>query len=245
MASENQQLLPSSVLPAYLQASSCYAQVEQQLVSSLSRAGHHVLYQSAGRSLTFSNNQVIVDEGEAHIEATPREVMELQALHQENLREIRKAKEVLLEQLDEECKLAIRQITEDYDEQKRQEQDRAKAKIEALKKWTESESAAQQQKRSKLEASLRQAHIEEIANYEARRKDAVAKNEAAKTSAEAEFTRFTREMQASSEREIATFKSRQQAALNSGNTARASYLAAAARMKAQVEAARASLQFCQ
>jgi len=155
-------------------------------------------------------------------------VVELQALHQENLREIRKAKEMRVKQLDEECKLAIQRIAEDCDEQKRRKQ--VEAQIEALEKWTESK--AQQKK------VLRKVHSQEMSDFEQQRKAAVTNSVAAKAQTEAEFSRFTREMQTTSEREIANFKSQREVASNSEETAKVSYLAAASWMKVQVEAAR-------
>lgn len=77
-----------------------------------------------------------------------------------------------------------------------------------------------------------------MSDFEQQRKAAVTNSVAAKAQTEAEFSRFTREMQTTSEREIANFKCQRDVASNSEETAKVSYLAAASRMKVQVEAAR-------
>lgn len=239
----DQQLISSKSLPAYLQASSQYAQAEQLYVAALCKAGHQVEYKSTGRSFTFGNNQIEVNEGEAQIVASSKEITELQAMHEQHLVEIKKAKQARLNQLDEECRLSIRRITEDFDEEKKRQQEEAEARRVALQKRTDSDSADEERKRAQSEAALRQTHSQEMVSYEQRRKDAVAKNEAAKAKTEADFARFTKEMQATRDREVANFTARQQEASQSEDAARASYKTAANRMKSQLEAARASLNF--
>lgn len=114
-----------------------------------------------------------MNEGEACIVASSMEVTKLQAMHEKCLAKIKEAKQVRLNKLDEEFRLAIRQITKDFDEERKRQQEEAEARLVALQERTEIESADEERKLAESKAALRQSHIQELSSYKADMKDII------------------------------------------------------------------------
>lgn len=238
---EEREVIRSSDLPDFLMHCAGYDQADQRLVSVLTSAGHSVDYTSSGRSFTFTDEGIIVDEGESKIVATSKDITQLNALHDQHLQEIKKAKQTRLKQLDEECRLEIRRITEDFDERKKQQQEENETRLEQLRTRAARENAQEEARRKKEEATLRERHSQEVASYEQKRKQAVANAEAAKARTEAKYHQFTNEMKVSCDKEVAKLRARQTEASNSTSAAQNSYSDAVRTLRVQLEAARASL----
>lgn len=237
----DRQVFQHSDLPRYLQAAFNYEQSEQALVGSLANAGFSTEYESTGRSFTFGDSQVVVSEGQARIVATSKEVLELEALHEQYIHDIKKGKQTRLSQLEDNCRQAILRITNDFDEQKKRLQEQAEVQRRQLQVRSDRDGEQEEDRKRRLEAETKAAHERELVTYDQRRSAAIQKFEAAKAKTEADFQRFTREMQATRDREIEDFRERESEAADDVQSSRAAYQKAASRMRAKVEAARASL----